>query len=30
VYLYNRNVEGKPRIESGDWAQYRQGKDERS
>ena len=30
VYLYNRTVEGKPRIESGDWAQYRRGKEQRS
>ena len=30
VYLYNRTVEGQPRIESGDWAQYRRGKEQRS
>jgi gamma-glutamylcyclotransferase (GGCT)/AIG2-like uncharacterized protein YtfP len=30
VYLYNRTIEGKPRIESGDWAQYRRGKEQRS
>jgi gamma-glutamylcyclotransferase (GGCT)/AIG2-like uncharacterized protein YtfP len=26
VYVYNRDVEGKPLIKSGDWAQYRGGK----
>ena len=30
VYLYNRTVENKPRIESGDWAQHRRGKQEQS